>query len=107
MKAALKGRRCKNAPALATDRLQTHTGIVVSFRKIFLLAVVALGIAAFFWLDLGRFLSLEYLKQSQQDFSRWYGEQPALVVIGYFAIYVLVAIMWLVPDKRIERQVGH
>jgi len=24
-----------------------------------------------------------------------------------FAIYVLVAIMWLVPDKRIERQVGH
>jgi uncharacterized membrane protein len=24
-----------------------------------------------------------------------------------FAIYVLVAIMWFVPDKRIERQVGH
>lgn len=24
-----------------------------------------------------------------------------------FAIYVIVAIMWFVPDKRIERQVGH
>jgi len=24
-----------------------------------------------------------------------------------FAVYVLVAIIWLVPDKRIERQVGH
>ncbi len=89
MKAALKGRRCKNAPALATDRLQTHTGIVVSFRKIFLLAVVALGIAAFFWLDLGRFLSLEYLKQSQDRFEALYAAEPLKVSLAYFALYVV------------------
>ena len=33
-------RRCKNASAPATDRLQTHTGIVVTFRKLLLLVVV-------------------------------------------------------------------
>ena len=89
MKAALKGRRCKNAAAQATDRLQTHTGIVVSFRKIFLLAVVALGIAAFFWLDLGRFLSLEYLKQSQDRFEALYAAEPLKVSLAYFALYVV------------------
>ena len=89
MKAALKGRRCKNAPAPATDRLQTHTGIVVSFRKIFLLAVVALGIAAFFFLDLGRFLSLDYLKQSQTRFEALYAAEPLKVSLAYFALYVV------------------
>ena len=89
MKAALERRRCKNAPAPATDRLQTHTGIVVSFRKIFLLAVVALGIAAFFWLDLGRFLSLDYLKQSQARFEALYAAEPLKVSLAYFALYVV------------------
>jgi pyruvate/2-oxoglutarate dehydrogenase complex dihydrolipoamide dehydrogenase (E3) component/uncharacterized membrane protein YdjX (TVP38/TMEM64 family) len=60
----------------------------VSFRKIFLLAVVALGIAAFFVFDLGRFLSLEYLKQSQASFEALYASQPLKVSLVYFAIYV-------------------
>ncbi|MDO9134551.1 FAD-dependent oxidoreductase [Hydrogenophaga sp.] len=60
----------------------------MSFRKIFLLAVVALGIAAFFVFDLGRFLSLEYLKQSQASFEALYASQPLKVSLVYFAIYV-------------------
>ncbi len=60
----------------------------MSFRKIFLLAVVALGIAGFFWLDLGRFLSLEYLKQSQANFEALYAAEPLKVSLAYFAIYV-------------------
>ncbi|MDZ4397717.1 FAD-dependent oxidoreductase [Hydrogenophaga sp.] len=60
----------------------------MSFRKIFLLAVVALGIAAFFVFDLGRLLSLEYLKQSQASFEALYASQPLKVSLVYFAIYV-------------------
>ena len=60
----------------------------MSFRKIFLLAVVALGLAAFFWLDLGRFLSLDYLKQSQARFEALYAAEPLKVSLAYFALYV-------------------
>ncbi len=61
----------------------------MSFRKIFLLAVVALGIAAFFFLDLGRFLSLDYLKQSQTRFEALYAAEPLKVSLAYFALYVV------------------
>jgi len=61
----------------------------VTFRKIFLLAVVALGIAAFFFLDLGRFLSLDYLKRSQASFEALYSAEPLKVSLVYFAIYVV------------------
>ena len=60
----------------------------MSFRKIFLLAVVVLGVAAFFWLDLGRFLSLDYLKQSQARFEALYAAEPLKVSLAYFALYV-------------------
>jgi pyruvate/2-oxoglutarate dehydrogenase complex dihydrolipoamide dehydrogenase (E3) component/uncharacterized membrane protein YdjX (TVP38/TMEM64 family) len=61
----------------------------VSFRKIFLLAIVALGIAAFFFFDLGRFLSLDYLKQSQARFEALYAAEPLKVSLAYFALYVV------------------
>ncbi len=60
----------------------------MSFRKIFLLAVVALGLAAFFSFDLGQFLSLDYLKQSQVRFETLYAADPLKVSLVYFAIYV-------------------
>ncbi len=61
----------------------------MSFRKIFLLAIVALGIAAFFFFDLGRFLSLDYLKQSQARFEALYAAEPLKVSLAYFALYVV------------------
>jgi pyruvate/2-oxoglutarate dehydrogenase complex dihydrolipoamide dehydrogenase (E3) component/uncharacterized membrane protein YdjX (TVP38/TMEM64 family) len=61
----------------------------VNFRKIFLLAVVLLGVAAFFLLDLGRFLSLDYLKQSQASFEALYAAEPLQVSLAYFALYVV------------------
>ncbi|MDM7942280.1 MAG: FAD-dependent oxidoreductase [Hydrogenophaga sp.] len=61
----------------------------MSFRKIFLLAVVLLGITAFFLFDLGRFLSLDYLKQSQARFEALYAAQPLTVSLAYFALYVV------------------
>ena len=52
------------------------------------LAVIALLIA-FFVFDLGRFLSLDYLKQSQANFAETYARQPLLVSGIYFVIYVV------------------
>ena len=55
----------------------------------FLIALVA-ALVAFLVLDLGRYLSLDYLKQSQSAFTELYGQQPFLVAGSYFLIYVAV-----------------
>ena len=53
-------------------------------------ALVLVAIAAFVALDLGRYLSLDYLKQSQQGFTQLYADRPAVVLLSFFAVYVLV-----------------
>jgi pyruvate/2-oxoglutarate dehydrogenase complex dihydrolipoamide dehydrogenase (E3) component/uncharacterized membrane protein YdjX (TVP38/TMEM64 family) len=62
--------------------------MVVNLRKVLLLIALALGIGAFFFFDLGRFLSLDYLKQSQASFAELYASQPLKVAGAYFLIYV-------------------
>jgi pyruvate/2-oxoglutarate dehydrogenase complex dihydrolipoamide dehydrogenase (E3) component/uncharacterized membrane protein YdjX (TVP38/TMEM64 family) len=57
-------------------------------QLVFALLAVSAAVA-FFALDLGRYLSLDYLKQSQAGFSQWYADQPATVIAGFFAVYVL------------------
>jgi pyruvate/2-oxoglutarate dehydrogenase complex dihydrolipoamide dehydrogenase (E3) component/uncharacterized membrane protein YdjX (TVP38/TMEM64 family) len=60
----------------------------VNPKKIVLLGAVALAIGAFFVFDLGRFLSLDYLKSSQVAFADLYARQPLQVAGIYFLIYV-------------------
>ncbi|MBX3610794.1 MAG: FAD-dependent oxidoreductase [Hydrogenophaga sp.] len=60
----------------------------MNLRKTLLLALIALAVVAFFALDLGRFLSLEALKQRQADFAELYAQRPWTVIGAYFAIYV-------------------
>jgi pyruvate/2-oxoglutarate dehydrogenase complex dihydrolipoamide dehydrogenase (E3) component/uncharacterized membrane protein YdjX (TVP38/TMEM64 family) len=60
----------------------------VNPKKILLLVAVALAIGAFFVFDLGRFLSLDYLKSSQAAFAELYASQPLQVAGTYFLIYV-------------------
>ena len=59
-------------------------------KKIALLVGLATLLVAFFALDLGRFLSLDYLKSSQARFDALYQAQPWTVVGAYFVIYVAV-----------------
>jgi len=66
----------------------TTQGYVVSHRKILLLIALMVGAGAFFVFDLGRFLSLDYLKQSQAAFADLYAQHPWQVALAYFAIYV-------------------
>ena len=71
---------------LATDRDR------VTKNKLLLLAAIAIAVGLFFAFDLGRFLSLEYMKAQQASFAAWYGERPGTVIGAYFAIYVVVTL---------------
>lgn len=63
-------------------------------KTVVLLAVVA-AVIAFIALDLGRYLSLDYLKQSQAAFAGLYQRQPLAVVGAYFLVYVVAAALSL------------
>ncbi|HEY1228982.1 MAG TPA: FAD-dependent oxidoreductase, partial [Ramlibacter sp.] len=60
-------------------------------RRVALLTMLALAVAAFFLLDAGRFLSLGVLKQSQATLASIYAQRPWTVLAGFFAVYVAVA----------------
>ncbi len=59
-------------------------------RKLFIAVLLLAGIAAFFALDLGRYLSLAFLKQSQSSFQAVFAQQPVWVTLVFFAVYVAV-----------------
>ncbi|KRC04049.1 pyridine nucleotide-disulfide oxidoreductase [Hydrogenophaga sp. Root209] len=63
----------------------------MTFRKLLLLAAVLLGIAVFFFFDLGHFLSLNYLKQSQANFEALYAAEPLKISLAYFTLYVVAS----------------
>lgn len=63
-------------------------------RALLVLLVIAL-IAAFFLFDLDRFLTLDALKQSHQDFLTFKAKSPLLLSAACFALYVLAAALSL------------
>ncbi|SMF23308.1 FAD-dependent oxidoreductase [Pseudogulbenkiania subflava] len=58
--------------------------------KLALLIVLLALLAAFWWLDLGHYLSLDYLKASQATFRTFFGRHPWLTPLLYVALYVAV-----------------
>ena len=64
-------------------------------KKIVLLLVGAVLVTLFFWFDLGRYLSLDYLKASQAKFQALYDRRPLLVIAVYMAFYILVTVLSL------------
>ena len=63
----------------------------MKLSKALLLAGIGVAVVLFFALDLGRFLSLAYLKESQASFAALYAQSPWFVRGAYFAAYVAVA----------------
>ena len=55
----------------------------------------AVLVALFFWLDLGRYLTLDYMKASQARFQALYAEKPAQVIAVYMGIYILATALSL------------
>ena len=60
----------------------------MNLKKIAVLALVLAGVVAFFVLDLGRFLNLAYLKQSQTEFADHYAKNPWQVAATFLLLYV-------------------
>jgi len=62
----------------------------MSKKKLLTVAVLVALVLAFFAFDLGRFLSLAYLKSQQASFAALYAQSPALVIGAYALIYIAV-----------------
>ncbi len=58
--------------------------------RIVLIVAIAVLIAAFFALDLGRFFSIEYFKAQQAAFDEFYRANPFATVAVFFTVYVAV-----------------
>ena len=63
--------------------------------KVWIAVAAVVLIAAFFYFDLGQYLSLEYLKQKHQTILDFYGENRLLTIVGFFCIYVAMAALSL------------
>ncbi|MDP1955813.1 MAG: FAD-dependent oxidoreductase [Polaromonas sp.] len=59
-------------------------------RKLIIAVLLLVGIGAFFVLDLGRYLSLAFLKDSQSSFQAVFEQHPVWVTLAFFAVYVAV-----------------
>jgi uncharacterized membrane protein YdjX (TVP38/TMEM64 family) len=64
-------------------------------NKWFLIGIIAAGVVAFFALDLSRYFSLAFIKESQATFSALYADKPLTVTAGFFAVYVLITALSL------------
>ncbi len=59
-------------------------------NKILILILLAVVVTLFFAFDLDRFLTLEYLKSSREEFQLFYDRNPFLTIFSFFLIYVVV-----------------
>lgn len=66
----------------------------LSKRLALVAALVCAGLL-FWYFDLGRFLTLDYLKSSRDSFAQLYAERPFTVAGVYFTVYVAVTALSL------------
>lgn len=64
-------------------------------RKIVIACGIVLGIVAFRYFDLGQYLTLDYIKASQNTFHALYMENRFPVIAGYMMIYIAVTALSL------------
>ena len=74
-------------------------------KNILLLAVIAILIGAFWWFDLGRFLSFQYLQDQRATLIALRTAHPLGMSVGFFVIYVAVTAL-SVPGAAILTLAG-
>ena len=67
----------------------------MNIKKALLLALFAVLILSYFLFDLGQYFSLDFIKSQQAAFDTLYQEKPALILGGFFLIYVVVTALSL------------
>lgn len=58
--------------------------------RILLLIIVLAAVVVFFAFDLGRFLTLEYVRSQQAAITDWHQAHPWQAALGFFALYIAV-----------------
>lgn len=66
-----------------------------TLKKVILLGVLVIFVGLFFYFDLSRFLSLDYLKESQVRFQQLYQQHHVAVLGVYMLLYVVVTALSL------------
>ena len=64
-------------------------------NKIVMIGAILLGIVAFRYFDLSQYLTLSYIKASQQEFHALYLSNRGLVIAAYMGIYVAITALSL------------
>ena len=67
----------------------------MKLQKLLIATLFLAGFVAFFMLDLGRYFSLSFLKESQSSFAALYSDKPVQVTLIFFATYVVVTALSL------------
>jgi pyruvate/2-oxoglutarate dehydrogenase complex dihydrolipoamide dehydrogenase (E3) component/uncharacterized membrane protein YdjX (TVP38/TMEM64 family) len=73
--------------------------------KLLLIVGIIAALIAFFALDLGRFFTLDFIKQSQARFGELYAQSPAAVIGSFLALYIAVTALSL-PGAAIMTLAG-
>ena len=60
-------------------------------KRLLILIPLAAVIFAFFYFNLGQYLTLDALKSSEADFADYYRQSPVVVIAAFFLVYVAVA----------------
>lgn len=66
-----------------------------TINKVAIVGLIALGIVAFRYLDLGQYLTLDYIKASQEKFQALYLANRFIVIAAYMGIYIAVTALSL------------
>src|ERR1700752_1815854 len=74
-------------------------------KKVFLAVLILAAISVFIAFDLGRFLTLDSLKQAKGTLAAWQSSQPWLTAAVYFVLYVAMAALSL-PGAAIMTLAG-
>jgi dihydrolipoamide dehydrogenase len=82
---------CIVSRSISINNFDTNLVIIdMSYKKIGLLLLVMLLVAAYFLFDLGQYLNLEYLKSKHSDLLLWRDSSPIHAALIIFVIYVVV-----------------
>jgi uncharacterized membrane protein YdjX (TVP38/TMEM64 family) len=61
-----------------------------SLKKIIVLLAIVASVALFMIFDLGQYLTLSYIKESQQRFGALYADHRVVTISGYMIVYIVV-----------------
>lgn len=74
-------------------------------KKIILFVVLVCLLAAFFLLDLNRYFTLDYIKQSRDGFAAFYAQNRILTIAIYMLLYIAITALSL-PGATVMTLVG-